>query len=308
MTQISTTLKFDRAIQQMGVTQDRLSKTQMQLSTTKQVLKPSDAPDKSAEISRLKSAVGRQQSYIATMKQVQDKLSQQESALDSATDIMARLKELTVQAANDTYQAKDRKSIAIEVNELRDQLLSLANTQDVNGNYIFSGSRVGKLAFAANEQGRVVYQGDQTVVPAGIGDQSMVDTNRSGTRPFDKIVRTDDTGKPVPVGFFESIQDLTTALQANDTKSITRAVGEMTTLQDGLSNSLAAIGAAGNKVENQLNVADENLLRMKEVLSNAEDVDYTEAITKMNKDMLALQAAQSSFSKIAQMSLFTYIR
>ncbi len=308
MTQISTTLKFDRAIQQMGVTQDRLSKTQMQLSTTKQVIKPSDAPDKSAEISRLKSAVGRQQSYIATMKQVQDKLSQQESALDSATDIMARLKELTVQAANDTYQAKDRKSIAIEVNELRDQLLSLANTQDVNGNYIFSGSRVGKLAFAANEQGRVVYQGDQTVVPAGIGDQSMVDTNRSGTRPFDKIVRTDDTGKPVPVGFFESIQDLTTALQANDTKSITRAVGEMTTLQDGLSNSLAAIGAAGNKVENQLNVADENLLRMKEVLSNAEDVDYTEAITKMNKDMLALEAAQSSFAKISQLNLFDYIR
>ncbi len=308
MTQISTTLKFDRAIQQMGVTQDRLSKTQMQLSTTKQVLKPSDAPDKSAEISRLKSAVGRQQSYIATMKQVQDKLSQQESALDAATDIMARLKELTVQAANDTYQAKDRKSIAIEVNELRDQLLSLSNTQDVNGNYIFSGSRVGKLAFAANEQGRVVYQGDQTVVPAGIGDQSMVDTNRSGTRPFDKIVRTDDTGKPVPVGFFESIQDLTTALQANDTKSITRAVGEMTTLQDGLSNSLAAIGAAGNKVENQLNVADENLLRMKEVLSNAEDVDYTEAITKMNKDMLALEAAQSSFAKISQLNLFDYIR
>ncbi len=308
MTQISTTLKFDRAIQQMGVTQDRLSKTQLQLSTTKQVLKPSDAPDKSAEISRLKSAVDRQNSYIDTMKQVQDKLSQQESALDAATDIMARLKELTVQAANDTYQAKDRKSIDVEVRELRDQLLSLANTQDVNGNFIFSGTRVGKLAFAANEQGRVVYQGDQTIVPAGIGDQSMVDTNRSGTRPFDKIVRTDDTGKPVPVGFFEAIQDLSAALQANDTRSITRAVGEMTTMQDGLSNSLASIGAAGNKVENQLNVAEENLLRMKEVLSNAEDVDYTEAITKMNKDMLALEAAQSSFAKISQLNLFDYIR
>ena len=308
MPTISTTLKFDRAIQQMSVTQDRLSKTQMQLSTTKQVLKPSDAPDKSAEISRLKSAVDRQNSYIDTMKQVQDKLSKQEPALSSATDIMTRLKELTVQAANDTYQAKDRKSIDIEVKELRDQLLSLANTQDVNGNYVFSGTRVGKLAFAADEQGRVVYQGDQTVVPAGIGDQSMVDTNRSGTRPFDKIVRTDAQGNPVAVGFFEAIQDLSTALQANDTKSISRAVGEMTTLQDGLSDSLAAVGAAGNKIENQLNIADENLLRMKEVLSNAEDVDYTEAITKMNKDMLALEAAQSSFAKISQLSLFQLLR
>ena len=308
MTQISTSLRFDRSIKQMGITQDRLSKTQMQLTTSKQVIKPSDAPDKSAEISRLKSAVDRQKSYVATMKQVQDKLSQQESALDSATTIMARLKELTVQAANDTYQEKDRKSIDIEVHELRDQLLSLANTQDVNGNYIFSGTRVGKLAFAANVQGRVVYQGDQTIVSAGIGDQSMVDTNRAGTRPFDKIVRTDESGNPVAVGFFEVIQDLSAALQANDTKNISRAVGEMTTLQDGLSDSLAAVGAAGNKVENQLNVADENLLRMKELLSNAEDVDYTEAITKMNKDMLALEAAQSSFAKISQLNLFDYIK
>lgn len=308
MTQISTSLKFERAIGQMSVTQDRLAKTQLQLSTTKQVLKPSDAPDKSAEISRLKSAIGRQTSYIDTMKQVQDKLSQQESALDSATDIMSRLKELTVQAANDTYQSTDRKSIDIEVRELRDQLLSLANTQDVNGNYIFSGTRVGQLAFASNEQGRVVYQGDQTIVGAGIGDQSMVDTNRSGTRPFDKIVRTDDAGKPVPVGFFEAIQDLSASLQANDTKGITRAVGEMTTLQNGLSDSLASIGAAGNKIENQLNLADENMLRMKQVLSNAEDVDYTEAITKMNKDMLALEAAQSSFAKISQLNLFDYIK
>ncbi len=308
MTQISTNLRFDRAIEQMGVTQDRLSKTQMQLTTSKQVIKPSDAPDKSAQITRLKSAISRQESYVDTMNQVKDKLSQQESALDSATTIMARLKELTVQAANDTYQAADRKSIDIEVRELRDQLLSLANTQDINGNYIFSGTRVGKLAFASNEQGRVVYQGDQTIAAAGIGDQTLVDTNRTGTQPFDKIVRTDDAGKPVPVGFFEVIQDLSAALQANDTKGISRAVGEMTTLQNGLSDSLAAVGAAGNKIQNQLDLADENLLRMKEVLSNEEDVNYTEAITKMNKDMLALEAAQSSFAKISQLNLFDYIR
>jgi len=38
-----------------------------------------------------------------------------------------------------------------------------------------------------------------------------------------------------------------------------------------------------------------------------EDLDYTAAITKMNKDQLALQAAQSSFAKISQLSLFTYL-
>ena len=306
--QISTNLMFDRAIAQMGVTQDRLSKTQMQLSTTKQINKPSDAPDQAATITRLKSAIDRQNAYVSTINSVKDKLSQQETGASNATDVLTRLKELTIQAANDTYSGVDRKSIDLEVRQLRDQLLSLANTQDVNGNFIFSGSRVGKQAFATDENGKLVYQGDQTVSATGVGDQSAVDINRSGTNPFDKIVRLDENNKKVAVGFFQVIDDLSAALQSNNSGDIKRAVGEMTTLQQGLSDSLASIGAATNKIDNQASLAEENVLRMKSTLSQVEDTDYTEAITKMNKDILALQAAQSSFAKIAQLNLFDYIK
>jgi len=306
--QISTNLMFDRAIAQMGVTQDRISKTQTQLSTSKQINKPSDAPDQAATITRLKSAIDRQNSYVSTINSVKDKLSQQETAASNATDVLTRLKELTVQAANDTYSAVDRKSIDLEVRQLRDQLLSLANTQDVNGNFIFSGSRVGKQAFATDENGKLVYQGDQTVSATGVGDQSAVDINRSGTNPFDKIVRVDASNKKMAVGFFQVIDDLSAALQANDAGLIKRAVGEVGTLQQGLSDSLASIGAATNKIDNQASLAEENVLRMKTTLSQVEDTDYTEAITKMNKDMLALQAAQSSFAKISQLNLFDYIK
>lgn len=306
--QVSTSLMFDRAIAQMGITQDRLSKTQTQLSTTKQINKPSDAPDQAAIITRLKSAIDRQNSYVSTINSVKDKLSQQETAANNATDVLTRLKELTVQAANDTYSAVDRKSIDLEVQQLRDQLLSLANTQDVNGNFIFSGSRVGKQAFATDGNGKLVYQGDQTVSATRVGDQSAVDINRSGTNPFDKIVRVDANNKKTAVGFFEVIADLSAALQANDVVGIKNAVGEVGTLQQGLSDSLASIGAATNKIDNQASLAEENVLRMKATLSQVEDTDYTQAITNMNKDMLALQAAQSSFAKISQLNLFDYIK
>ena len=306
--QVSTSLMFDRAIAQMGITQDRLSKTQTQLSTTKQINKPSDAPDQAATITRLKSAIDRQNSYVTTINSVKDKLSQQETAASNATDVLTRLKELTIQAANDTYSAVDRKSIDLEVKQLRDQLLSLANTQDVNGNFIFSGSRVGKQAFATDNNGKLVYQGDQTVSSTGVGDQSAVDMNRSGTNPFDKIVRVDGSNKKTAVGFFQVIDDLSAALQANDASTIKRAVGEVGTLQQGLSDSLASIGAATNKIDNQASLAEENVLRMKATLSQVEDTDYTKAIADMNKDMLALQAAQSSFAKISQLNLFDYIK
>jgi flagellar hook-associated protein 3 FlgL len=306
--QTSTSLRFDRAISQMGLAQDRLSKTQLQLTNGKEVLKASDAPDKAATITRLNSVISRQESYLETVKMVEDKLSQQETAATSASEVIARLKELTVQAANDTYSIQDRKYIDIEVRELRDQLLSLANTQDVNGNYIFSGSRVGKAAFAADAGGRLVYQGDQTVSPAGVGDQREVATNRAGTNPFGRLIRVAADGEPLPVGFFQVIEDLSAALQANDVSGLQRAVGEVGTLQDSMTESLAHIGASRNVLQSQTSLAEETLLRLKSTLSDAQDVDYSEAITRMNKDMLALEAAQSSFAKISQLNLFDYLR
>jgi flagellar hook-associated protein 3 FlgL len=54
-------------------------------------------------------------------------------------------------------------------------------------------------------------------------------------------------------------------------------------------------------------VLDETTLRLKSTLSDVQDLDYTEAITRMNKDQLALEAAQSSFAKIAKLTLFNYI-
>lgn len=306
--QISTNLMFDRAIAQMGVTQDRLTKTQMQLTTTKEILKPSDAPDKSAAITRLNTVIARQNSYVESIKTTQDKFSQQETALKNSSDVLVRLKELTIQAANDTNGADGRKLIAVEVKGLRDQLLSMANTQDVNGNYIFSGTRANTAAFGTDSSGKLIYQGDQTISQVGVGEQRDVSANRSGTQAFARVIRTADDGSQSGVGFFQVIDDLASALTNNDTKSLQRAVGELDLAQNGMTESIAAVGSGMNVLDAQSSVADENLLRMKSTLSQMQDVDYTEAITKMNKDMLALQAAQSSFAKISQLNLFDYIK
>ncbi len=60
-------------------------------------------------------------------------------------------------------------------------------------------------------------------------------------------------------------------------------------------------------VDAQRSVLDEVTLRLKTTMSNVQDLDYTEAITQMNKDQLALEAAQSSFAKISKLSLFNYL-
>ena len=304
---ISTTLYFDRANQQLGNVQGELAKTQEQLSTGKQIVKPSDSPDKASLVTRLESELARQASYRNTLKSVNTRLQTEETALINTSNVMTRVKELAIQAASDSLSPADRQSIALEISSLKEQVLSLANTQDTNGNYLFSGSRVGSPAFGKDAKGQVVYFGDESRMKVAVGDNRRMNLNMPGTDAFVKVIRDDGKGNKVGVGFFKAIDDLANAVKNSNHVNMQRGIAEMDTLQQGVSNATAQIGTDMNVVDMQNSVLDEVTLRLKITKSDAEDLDYTSAITKMNKDQLALEAAQSSFAKISQLSLFKYM-
>jgi len=304
---ISTSLYFDRSTQMLGDVQANLSKTQVQLSTGKQIVKPSDEPDKASLVTRLESELSRQTSYQSTLKAVNVRLTAEETALKNTSDVMFRIKELTVQASNDTNGKLDRKAIALELGQLRDQILSLANSQDSNGNYLFSGSKASQPAFSKDASGRVTYQGDQARLQVKVGDNRRINMNLPGSDAFSRVVRQDDKGVKTGVDFFQALADLTDAVANSDQKSIQRGLGEIDGLQQTVSEGLAQIGADLTVVDLQNNVLDEVVLQLKTTRSDVEDLDYTEAITRMNKDQLALEAAQSSFAKISQMNLFKFL-
>ncbi|WP_310609873.1 flagellar hook-associated protein FlgL [Limnohabitans sp.] len=304
---ISTSLYFDRATQQLGGVQSRLTKVQEQLSTGLQIVKPSDAPDKASLVTRLESELARQSGYQDTLKAVNVRLTAEETALKNTSDVMFRIKELSVQAANDTLGTQDRQSIALELGSLREQILSLANSQDSNGNYLFSGSRAGEEAFSKDSSGRIISQGDHSRMKVNVGDNRRMNLNLPGSDIFTRVVRDDGKGGKVGVDFFQALDDLTQAVKTADRTKIQRGIGEVDTLQIGVSEGLGQIGADLSVVDMQTTVLDQVVLRLQTTRSDIEDLDYTEAITRMNKDQLALEAAQSSFSKISQMSLFKFL-
>jgi len=304
---VSTSMFFDRASAQLGNVQGSLAKTQEQLSTGKQITKPSDEPDKASLVTRLESEIARQKSYQGNIKSVEIRLKAEETALNSTSDVMYRMKELAVQAANDTLGAADRKTISLEMTELRNQMLSLANSQDSNGNYLFAGSRVSQMPFAPDAKGVLVYKGDQARMVVGVGDNRRMNQNIPGSDAFTNVVRDDGKGGRIGIGFFQSLGDLIDAVKGSNRVAIQRGISEIDSLQQGLSDATAQVGTDLNVVDSQNNVLDEITLRLKTTMSDIQDLDYTEAITKMNKDQLALEAAQSSFAKISKLSLFNYI-
>ena len=305
---VSTSMFFDRASAQLANVQGNLAKTQEQLSTGKQITKPSDEPDKASLVTRLESEIARQKSYQESIKAIEIRRKAEETALNSTSDVMFRMKELSVQAANDTLGAADRKTIALEMTELRNQILSLANSQDSNGNYLFAGSRVSQMPFSPDAKGVIVYKGDQARMVVGVGDNRRMNLNLPGSDAFVRVVRENQKGEKSGVDFFQVLADAVTAIEAGDSTDTQRAVLEVDALQNGITESLGQVGADLTVVDMQTNVLDETLLQFKNTRSDLEDLDYTEAISRMNKDQLALEAAQSSFAKISQLSLFQYIK
>jgi flagellar hook-associated protein 3 FlgL len=287
--------------------QSNLAKTQEQLSTGLQIVKPSDAPDKAALVTRLESELSRQTGYQDTLKTVNVRLTSEETALKNTSDVMFRIKELAVQAANDTLSPQDRQGVALELSNLKDQVLSLANSQDSNGNYLFSGSRTGVPAFSKDDSGRVLYQGDQARMKVNVGDSRRINLNIPGSDVYNRVIRDDGQGGRVGVDFFQSLEDLVNAVKSGDATTMQRGIAEVDILQNGISEGLGQIGADLTVVDMQNAVLDQVVLRLKTSRSDVEDLDYTEAITRMNKDQLALEAAQSSFAKISQLSLFKFL-
>jgi flagellar hook-associated protein 3 FlgL len=77
---------------------------------------------------------------------------------------------------------------------------------------------------------------------------------------------------------------------------------------EGLLLAQADIGTDQAILEHQGLTIQDTLTTVKSSLSKVEDLDYAKAITEMNKQVLSLEAAQSSFAKISQLTLFDYLR
>jgi len=300
---VSTAYLFDRATERMSTLQNQLAKTQAQMSVSKQILNPSDSPEKAAAIQRLKGEVQRQESHTRTLQVAMQRYTAEETALQSGSDILIRLKELSIQAANDALGADDRKVVATEMRALRDQLVSLGNTRDESGNYLFSGTRVSTPAFAQNAQGKVIYQGDQTLtrIPAGV--ERTVQFTRSGTDVFQRVGRSDGAS----IGFFDALDQVIDGVQNSRTGQIQQGISDLEQMHNSLTLSIAQTGSDQKVVQSQMDVLAETTLRFQSSLSDVEDLDYAEAVTRMNKEMMAMEAAMGSFAKVSSLSLFNYI-
>lgn len=190
---VSTLQTFNIGLNNILDNQSAVNKTQQQVSTGRRVLTPADDPIASTKILQLQQDLAQREQYDRNMTAAENRLKLEESTLGSVTDILTRVKELTVKAGGGSLTLTDRQAIAAEVSEIQGALVDLFNTRDPNGEYIFGGFKGQNPPFVLQQNGRYEYEGDegQRILP--IGASTNVATGDSGKALFVDVNAADNS-------------------------------------------------------------------------------------------------------------------
>jgi len=298
---LSTSQIFQQAVTSMLNKQAELAKTQQQLATGQKLLAPSDDPAAATRILDLNQVIETTDQFQRNADFADTRLSLEETVLTDVGDILQRMRELSVRANNDTLSAGDRLAIAAEVRTNIDGLMQMANSQDANGEYLFSGFKTDTVPFSHDGSGNFTYAGDQGQRNLQIGPKRQVAVGDSGVDVFMKV---SDGGGGVG-SMFDALYDFMVDLEANNPSTTT--LTRLDSAIDSVLNTRATIGARMNVTESQRSANDSFSLVLQENRSSLQDLDYAEAVSRFEQQILALQASQQSFVKIQGLSLFNYL-
>ncbi|MGZ5659522.1 MAG: flagellar hook-associated protein FlgL, partial [Caldimonas sp.] len=136
---ISTANAFDAGIDSLTRRQSELSDLQDQMTSGKRVAKASDDPAAAARAERALASISRTEASQRAVDASKVVMTQTESALGTAGDLMQSARELMVSGGNATYGDSDRAALAAQLKSIRDQLFTVANANDGAGTYLFGG-------------------------------------------------------------------------------------------------------------------------------------------------------------------------
>jgi flagellar hook-associated protein 3 FlgL len=166
--------------------QAALDFTQKQISTGRRILTPSDDPIASARALEIRESIARLEQFDRNATIATNRLSQEESALSSVNNVLQRVRELAVQANNGSQSNETRRLIAVEVRQLQDELVQLANQKDGNGAHLFAGN-LEEVTPVTRSGASYSYNGDQGQRFIQIGENRQVADSDSGAAVFFSI-------------------------------------------------------------------------------------------------------------------------
>lgn len=187
---ISTRQIYTQGLEAFQQQQVKLAKLQQQISTGIRLSKPSDDPAAASKVLELEQTVSLNLQYQSNINLAEQRLNQQDAVLANFDNLLIRVRELAIQANNAPVDQTSRNAIAAEIDERLNELLSLANTIDSNGDYLFAGYQNDSAPFTEATIGSrdfVNFNGDDGVRSVQISQNRQLPVDIPGREIFMEV-------------------------------------------------------------------------------------------------------------------------
>lgn len=295
-----TNVSLNRSI--LGTTQRTLAQLatyQRQLASGKKVNAVSDDPVGAKSAMRYRADRFDAGKYLENIDRSRSFMYASDSALAEMSTLMDQVKDLALQGANGTQDAASRKVLAQSVDSYLTRMIELGNTVH-DGRYIFAGTTTvqDRPPFTRSaDDTRVEYGGNLDGFSVEIGPTASIQVNQNGYQLF--MGETD---------VFRSVIGLRDALKANDGDKVNTLLADVDAASVQVNDLHGAMGGRLQRLELARNQLEDNQTYLGELVSSIEDVDLTEAISKMQLTQVALEAGLQAGTRVLQPTLLDFLR
>ncbi|MFT0801507.1 flagellar hook-associated protein FlgL [Bacillus swezeyi] len=282
----------------------KLDKLQSQISSGKKITKASDDPVVAMKSLKYNTQLSQVKQYQSNASQAFTWLENTETNITEGIDVMAKVRELTVKAQNDTNGEEELKAIGVEIGQLKDQLIQIANAQ-VNGRYLFNGTNSDVAPIVKNADGSYTYNFENYTNASDVNINVSPNASlKVNANPISAFGGQSASGQNV----FEMLNSLETALNSGSLDGMDDLLADIDQFTEQMSAERSDIGARYNRLElinTRLSAQEETSAK---VLSDNEDVELEKVITDFITQQSVHRAALSVNAKIVQPTLIDFLR
>ncbi|MGE7622496.1 flagellar hook-associated protein FlgL [Viridibacillus sp. NPDC096237] len=303
---ITQSMLSSNMLRNLSNSYNKMGNLQQQISSGSRLTRPSDDPVAAIKGMGYRTDLAKNTQFTRNMNEVNSWLDTTDESLSQVGEALKRVQELVTQAANDTNTDEDRQKTKAEIDQIRQQIRDVANTQS-GEKYIFSGTKTLEPLFTDTTAGAgatdplPTLNGNQESVKIEVYNGVTLDVNINGKDLFTNI---DKLMQDVQVALND-----TDALNAGTTSGtvISNLLGDISKEQNSILESLAVVGAKQNRVDMMTDRLSAQEINVTKQMSNNEDVDYEKVITQLITEESIHNAALSVGAKIIQRTLVDFL-
>lgn len=270
--------------------QEKIARLSEDIASGMRLHNPHDDPWAWARSLDVQQALQRMERYKSNIDCAMGMLTMADSGLSHAHDLLVRAKEIGI-AANTPNSPEEKKAYVEELGQLLEEL-AFTVSEKYNGQSVFGGKPIWEEDAAAWKWEPSRPTDDPLQLPLGVGMQAM-------TVPC-------DLSEIIP-GVMNALETLKTHIENDDSQGVSSVLGFLDNAMEDLRALSATVGTRRTSLERRRDALDEIMTNRQQNLSDLRDTDLLNAISRLQSDQIALEAALKSTLVLKDLSLVRYL-